>query len=448
MKYYISAFVAISAIALPAITQANIVQLIKRNAPDFAIDGGSGAQNGRSVYLYNENDSNVNQLWHEIDRGAGYYSYQKWGSNHCIDAGNGGSKGQKVYLWECNENNQNQQWKKLSTAGGSFRLEKRNASGFSIDGKGGGANRQTFHLWTSSSSNQNQQWVFHYVPPNGWDEEYIIDAYDVEVDEIYDYPGGWRNPYSLLFNEEWHGYGSTGQTIYNKIDLQDGRTMSFERTPLYDNNGDYVAEAWASDIGYVDGEKDGGFPAGGIADIKINGVVTKCVYAWSVNTVEGGRTSGWAPISAFTPAKDIQTIQETIRERIEEIIPPDDGRIYAKKTVVSGGLASEAAEWFIVPDRAASKTQGKAKYYFERDGYLTVMMNIPEGSRQRYGVAHDIAPVGKTFYMDLTEPEVELPIFAPDTSTPSKYTLKMVWGYFVTSAGDRIYSWANRDNLN
>ena len=136
----------------------SIVHMVKRNASGFAIDGNRGAANYQRVYLWGENENNRNQQWVEIDRGNGYYSYQKRGTDHCIDGGRGGANGQEVYLYSCGDSNQNQHWQKISTAGGSYRLQKRNSPGYSIDGKMGGEDGQELHLWGSNSNNQNQQW--------------------------------------------------------------------------------------------------------------------------------------------------------------------------------------------------------------------------------------------------------------------------------------------------
>ena len=140
--------------------QDRVVNLRKSNATGFSIDGSGSSSNGQNVYLWNFNSSNANQQWEEIDRGNGYYSYQKKGTNFSLDGGNGGSRGQNVFLWVTQSNNQNQQWRKVNTGNGSFRLEKRNAPGFSIDGGSGGARRQNVYLWNSSNNNRNQQWIF------------------------------------------------------------------------------------------------------------------------------------------------------------------------------------------------------------------------------------------------------------------------------------------------
>jgi endo-1,4-beta-xylanase len=135
------------------------VRLTKSNASGFSIDGNNGGANGQQIYLWGNDAGNANQTWVEIDRGGGYYSYQKLNTNYCMDGGNGGANGQSVYLWTCDANSQNQQWQKIS-AGSNFRLQKRNALGYSIDGGNGGANGQNLYLWASDANNLNQQWIF------------------------------------------------------------------------------------------------------------------------------------------------------------------------------------------------------------------------------------------------------------------------------------------------
>ena len=135
-----------------------VVHIRKRNAQNFAIDGNFGAANGQSVYLWEQNENNINQQWIEVNRGNGYYSYQKQGTDHCLDGGNGGTNQQDVYLWQCSDNNQNQHWQKVSTDSGFYQLIKRNAPGFAINGRSGGENLQNINLYESSSTSHNLQW--------------------------------------------------------------------------------------------------------------------------------------------------------------------------------------------------------------------------------------------------------------------------------------------------
>ena len=134
-----------------------VVHITKRNASNYALDGGNGGKNGQNVYLWSKNQNNKNQQWIELDRGNGYYSYQKMNTNFCIDGGNGGKNGQNVYLWSCNSNNQNQQWRKQSAGSGSYKLIKRNAA-YTLNGGNGGKNGQNVNLYKSSVNHQNLNW--------------------------------------------------------------------------------------------------------------------------------------------------------------------------------------------------------------------------------------------------------------------------------------------------
>lgn len=142
--------------------ETGFVHITKRNAPEYAIDGGNGGAVGQNVYLWNANENNINQQWIEIDRGNGFYSYQKRGTNFCIGGGNGGANRQNVGLGSCNANNYNQHWQKVAQGDGGYKLIKRNATGFAINGGSSGANGQNVNLYNSSNTSQNLQW---YVSP-------------------------------------------------------------------------------------------------------------------------------------------------------------------------------------------------------------------------------------------------------------------------------------------
>ena len=138
---------------------SRIVHITKRNAPNFALDGNFGAENEQNIYLWNADENNVNQQWIEIDRGDGYFTYQKMGTNFALNADYDGSNNQNAYLFTINENNQNQHWQKLDVGEGAFKLIKRNAPELALDGGNDGARAQNVQLSDSSSSSQNLHWV-------------------------------------------------------------------------------------------------------------------------------------------------------------------------------------------------------------------------------------------------------------------------------------------------
>ncbi|MFD2561368.1 galactose-binding domain-containing protein [Aquimarina rubra] len=162
-----------------SISNTKLVHITKRNAKGYAIDGNWGGDNGQNIYLYSQNPNNENQQWIEIDRGNGYYSYQKKDTNFCMDGGNGGATRQNVYLWTCNENNQNQHWQKVDVGGGAFKLIKRNAPGFALDGASGGSNLQNVGLWNSSSTSQNLHWII--TPIESDKDPDVIDTNEVLI---------------------------------------------------------------------------------------------------------------------------------------------------------------------------------------------------------------------------------------------------------------------------
>ena len=152
---------------VPAPTpDSNVVQLVKRNATGFSVDGMGGAANFQNVHLWTTNPNNVNQRWIEIDRGNGFYSYQKQDTNHCLDGGRGGANRQNVILFECSASNQNQHWQKVDVGSGFVQLRKRNARGFALDGGSGGARGQNVQIFNSSNPSQNLHWRIDRLSTN------------------------------------------------------------------------------------------------------------------------------------------------------------------------------------------------------------------------------------------------------------------------------------------
>lgn len=267
----------------------------------------------------------------------------------------------------------------------------------------------------------------------------ISSARELEYEKA---PGGYRNPWPKLYNKDHPGQGSKGQRIYNKMQIP-GKTMSIKETAIYDNQGNVRGTAVASEVGYVNGKRDGGVNAGSIAQIKIEGVDTTCVLMFTLNIKEGGRMSGWVALSSLSPSEEIEKIQREIKSRLLKIRPSDKGRKYETKEVIDFTLPKEAEEWYLMAGREKHKSQGKAKYYFTRRGCLYGLVNIPETGSQRYGVTYDVAPVGAIFHQDVIEPMVSVDIYPPSAEKPSSYKLQLVYGYFQTSSGEKRHCWTN-----
>jgi len=283
-------------------------------------------------------------------------------------------------------------------------------------------------LFNVSTIIQNQPMVAHAQQDCSW------------CDDV----GGIFNPPPVEFNPTYHGYGSTGQVVYNKLDLQTGETMYIGNAKLYDSQGNFVATAKESGLGYYDETKDGGLIAGSLSYVEIDEEAVLMTYAWSVNIEEGGRTSGWVDVDALTPRDDIVNILSETQDAKYELY--EDAHLhdnYEPFMVQEAYLPDYMAEYYLDPDRDASKTQGKAKYYYTREGRISGLINIPETGSQRFGVAHDTIPVGAPFYRDMNVDMVEVLIHPPSSSVPEDHSLLLIWGYSETSAGDKIYSWIN-----
>lgn len=254
--------------------------------------------------------------------------------------------------------------------------------------------------------------------------------------------GGDFNVPPKEYNYEYHGYGSTGRTIYNKIDLHNGQAMQITGGNLYDNQGNIIGIAKPNMIGYYNGVRNGGIIAGAITQLRINGKKKRVIYAWSVNIEGGGRKSGWVLAKNFSPKSEITNIlKQNKKDRLALIKDKLQEADYERMIVKAAYLPSKAAEWYLMAGRDSNA--GKAKYYFTRDGLISGIKNIPETGHQRYGVAHDSAPIGAYFYKDKNIDEVKIDIYKPNGSSPTDYSLKLVWGYFVNNAGKKWHSWIN-----
>ena len=209
-------------------TSYNVVTMQKRNAMNYALDGGNGGDNKQDIYLWSYNPNNVNQQWIEIDRGNGYYTYQKKNTNYCMDGNNGGGKRQNVYLYTCKENNQNQHWRKVWVAENTYRLEKRNASSYSLDGNNGGGNRQSAYLWTNGNTNENQHWVFTVVGTARMEQ-----AQDVE---LLIYPNPFNSHFTIELPNDIDSdmmmvqlTDITGKIVYQKSQLATGQIIQISK---------------------------------------------------------------------------------------------------------------------------------------------------------------------------------------------------------------------------
>lgn len=240
-----------------------VVTIRKRNSQGYAIDGSGNSSNDQNVYLWSYNSSNNNQRWIEIDRGNGYYSYQKINTNFCLDGGNGGNRNQNLKLWSCSSSNQNQQWRKVDVGSGYVRLEKRNASAYNINGGNGGSNGQNVNIYDNTSS-QNVHWLLTQVTTTS---QGSLEVPEVEVSEDLatavtaegaDHLSFWPNPtagdITVLLPPSTSTQTTSvtvsdllGRTVFTRIGLVAGERFTIS-TPLPE--GTYLLR-WADEKGQI-----------------------------------------------------------------------------------------------------------------------------------------------------------------------------------------------------
>jgi len=142
----------------------------------------------------------------------------------CLDGGGNGGNNQNVKLWSCQNGNRNQHWKKISSGGGSYRLQKRNASGYSIDGGGNGSRRQNVKLWSNGSTNRNQHWIFEVVG-----QERVEQTQDVD---LYVYPNPFNSELTVELPTDVESDAMTvqllditGKVVYERSQLVTGEVI-------------------------------------------------------------------------------------------------------------------------------------------------------------------------------------------------------------------------------
>lgn len=259
------------------------------------------------------------------------------------------------------------------------------------------------------------------------------------------------NPPPETFNPDYIGYDSRGKANPNALQFSGG--ASVKETPLYDNFGNQLTKSGrkvvtdAEDVGYYNGDHNGKIHAGAIAQIVINGRTEDCIYLNAVAVDGAGTYSGWAPVSAMSPQTEVWTKSQEVysrRERVRYTANPGGRGRYDRMEVENCQVPSAMTGGYIIPDRTSSA--GKVDYYYIRDGVLNGFINLPETGNKRHGVQASRVRVGEYFWRDKDVDDYIQYIYGRGSSKVVG-TFRFAYGYFVTNAGTKIYTWTNRDCL-
>ncbi|MEO1337722.1 MAG: polysaccharide lyase family 7 protein, partial [Myxococcota bacterium] len=147
-----------------------------------------------------------------------------------------------------------------------YRMEKRNAPGFSIDGGNGGSRRQSIYLWDSNSNNINQQWNFirtdNAPPTTGCDVPHDVLSMDY-----------WK--ITIPFTSA-NGGSDGNENKAAEVDWPN--IQSYERSPYFTNSGcNYVQ--FRAPVGGAT-TSGSGFPRSELREMNFRGNET----SWSSNS--------------------------------------------------------------------------------------------------------------------------------------------------------------------
>lgn len=180
-----------------------VFQLIKKNASQYAINGGpEEVEAGYSLSLY-EHANTKSLSWTEIDRGGGFVSYQKYNTSWCLT---GTKAGEKLILEACSEDNPNQQWHKIGSGDDHYRLQLK-GSKLSVDGRNGRYDGSGIYLDTLDLNSENQQWRFDKADLDDLNAKIILDADAVGSLAEYIYPNPFTDKFVLILPDD-HSFDS------------------------------------------------------------------------------------------------------------------------------------------------------------------------------------------------------------------------------------------------
>lgn len=94
------------------ISRGNGYYSYQKQGTDHCLDGGNGGANRQDVYLWECSDNNQNQHWEKVSTDSGFFQLVKRNApGFAIDGGNGGDNGQNVQLFDSSNTSHNLQWR-------------------------------------------------------------------------------------------------------------------------------------------------------------------------------------------------------------------------------------------------------------------------------------------------------------------------------------------------
>ena len=245
------------------------------------------------------------------------------------------------------------------------------------------------------------------------------------------------NPYATYTNGH-REYLRMGTGYRNEI-LRD--------TPMYDGAGRQIGTARAGILGDVDDKTRGGYNAGAMIDIEINGVPEKAVLCWNIyKTNPFGRGTGFVLTKDLKYRSTIESRMETCKSNLKNVRPNDFGEPETHYII-----KDQTSPWpenvYIYPNQTT--VQNKVKYYYINKGVINLLVDLPYTPNvggEIKGKAIDIASPGRSFRRIQKIQSVARDVFEQGSENVIG-EVRFVYGYVYTNTNERIYCWVNLECL-
>lgn len=244
------------------------------------------------------------------------------------------------------------------------------------------------------------------------------------------------NPYATYTNGE-REYLRLGTGQRNEI-LRD--------TPLYDGRGLQIATAKAGLLGDINGSTRGGYNAGAIIKIKVNGIEKNAVLCWNVYII-GGRKTGFIITDDLKYKSIIESRMNECKVNLANVRPNDYNKSTTYYLIKNKTVPSIWDNAYVYPNQTGA--QNKVRYYYVNDGILNLLVDLPYTKNvggEIKGKAIDLASPGRSFRRITSIPSEKRDVFKGGTRTVIG-EVSFVYGFVYTDTNERVYCWANLDCL-
>ncbi len=246
--------------------------------------------------------------------------------------------------------------------------------------------------------------------------------------------------------ESYNPYATITNGRREQVRLGTGRRNEILRnSTIYDGRGRRLGVARAGLLGdNSDGRSRGGYNAGAMIQIKINGTPRNAVLCWNIPTTDGGRRTGFVLTRDLRHRSIIESRMREVKRNLARVRPNDRNKrstTYLIRTVRS----PFPDDSYTFPNQTTA--QNRIRFYYLNNGTINLLVDLPyrRGSGGlRVGKAIDMASPGRTFRrLDDVAPATRKVFEGGSRRVIGE--VQFVYGFVFTDTGERVYCWINRD---